>query len=197
MLSHSSYPKVHYKILVDTKFHYKRPTLLRIKSCPCSQVAPFDVIPTKFQHLHDSTPNAIKTTNYSNKRKITRRKASGCSPIAGLGVPAHGGDLEGGGEAHPPIPAALLVGAAEETSDGARLASLAEAVDQPHRLPVEVILALHREQRVDPPRRLLPHLLLRRHRRRHCSQRHHHRQHHRHRHPYDRHRSRCGIVAEI
>lgn len=64
---------------------------------------------------------------------------------------AVGGDLEGVADAEAAVGGELVGGAAEEAGDAAGLPRLAEAVEEPHRLPVEVVAALHREERVQPP----------------------------------------------
>lgn len=57
---------------------------------------------------------------------------------------------------HPFVLLLLVVGTAEESGNRAGLPGLPVAVHEAHGLPVEVVLALHREQRVDPPRCLHP-----------------------------------------
>lgn len=63
----------------------------------------------------------------------------------------HGRDLKSGSQIHAFVILLLLVRTAEEAGDGPGLLGLLVAVHEPHCLPVEVILALHREQCVDPP----------------------------------------------
>jgi hypothetical protein len=70
-------------------------------------------------------------------------------------VAAEGGDLEGVADAEAAVGRELVLRAADEAGDAAGLPGLAEAVEEPHRLPVEVVAALHREQSVQPPP--LPH----------------------------------------
>lgn len=64
---------------------------------------------------------------------------------------AVGGDLEGVAEADATVGGKLVGGAAEEAGDAAGVPRLAQAMEEPHRLPVEVVAALHREERVQPP----------------------------------------------
>lgn len=54
---------------------------------------------------------------------------------------------------HPSIFLLLLIGATKQTGDGPRLLRLLEAMHQPHSLPIEVILTLHRKQGMNPPGR--------------------------------------------
>lgn len=68
---------------------------------------------------------------------------------------AHGRHHHGRSQVLPSVAPELVVRTAEQPGYRARLPGLLEAVDEAHRLPVEVVLALHREQRVDPVRRLL------------------------------------------
>lgn len=72
-------------------------------------------------------------------------------PVAGAGVAAVGGDLESVADAEAAVGGELVGRAAEEAGDAAGLPRLAQAVEEPHRLPVEVVAALHREERVQPP----------------------------------------------
>lgn len=79
------------------------------------------------------------------------RLVDGRVPVAGAGVAAVGGDLESVADAEAAVGGELVGGAAEEAGDAAGLPRLAQAVEEPHRLPVEVVAALHREERVQPP----------------------------------------------
>lgn len=72
-------------------------------------------------------------------------------PVSSDGMLTHGRHLEGGSQVHAPVALQLLVSAAEQTRDRARLSAFPEAVHHPYRLPVEVHMTLHREQGVHPP----------------------------------------------
>lgn len=88
--------------------------------------------------------------------KEVRNKAhSNHSPVTSLGVPAHGRHLKSGSQMHPFVLLLLVVRTAEESGNRAGLPGLLVAVHETHSLPVEVVLALHREQGMDPPRSLL------------------------------------------
>lgn len=76
-------------------------------------------------------------------------------PVTGSGVPAHGRDLKSRSQIHSFVNLLLLVRTAEKSGNGSWLLCLPEALHEPHCLPVEVVLTLHRKQRVDPPRSLL------------------------------------------
>lgn len=96
--------------------------------------------------------------NVSKERRgrIKRKeREEGGEPITSPGVPAHGRHLESGSQVHPPVGVPLHLGAAEEPGNGAGLAGLLEAVHKPHRLPIEIVLAFHGEESVDPPWRLV------------------------------------------
>ena len=72
-------------------------------------------------------------------------------PISSLWVLAHRRHLKCRCQAHPLVIPLLLLSATQQPRNRSRLPSFLEAVHQPHRLPVKVILALHREQSVNPP----------------------------------------------
>lgn len=100
-------------------------------------------------------------------------------PITSLRVTAHWRNFKRRSKTHSTVPSTLLRRAAEKASDRPRLPSLAEAVHQPHRLPIEVVLAFNREQRVNPPAHLPNLHRLCRHDQPHHQHRRHHRRHHR------------------
>lgn len=96
----------------------------------------------------------------------------------------HRRDLKGWRQVHAFVVLPLFLSTAQQPRNRAGLPGLSEAVHEPHRLPIEVILALHREQRVDSVRRSPRH---HRFRRTAVHPHHHHRQEHAQK-PHCRHR---------
>ena len=73
-------------------------------------------------------------------------------PVTSFGVLAHGRNLKSWSQVHAPVIPLFLVRTTEESGYGSGLSGFLEAAHEPHRLPIEVVLALHREQGVYPPR---------------------------------------------
>ena len=76
-------------------------------------------------------------------------------PVTSPGVSTHRRDLKSWSQIHPSVFLLLLVRTAEQSCYWPWLLGLLEAMHEPHSLPIEVVLALHREQRVNPPWSLL------------------------------------------
>ena len=80
-------------------------------------------------------------------------------PITSFRMFAHGGNFKSGRQMHSSVFFLLLIRTAEKTGYGSGLSGLPIAVHQSHSLPVKVVLAFHREQSMDSPRRLLTRFL--------------------------------------